>query len=426
MKTIFNHIVIVICMCSHMAMGTDLNKILIDMERMKHDLNQQQEALNQSMRDLGLGIFPGSDGIKKKSSHDKFIDLPEPLKGRAFFHKSCDCQDLVKNGHFCGSHALAHGVDLEQTYGISSYDGHTENVVQKAFAKLKIGVDKQSLISTSNIRQVATELHLDHIFVQLNNGNIESIFQEGNELPVVTAFKKLELMRSDLFMPYKNVVVKHVFSVYQVADEQGNLVNHVALFSIVLDKDGIFMTLHDNLNQAIKIGEPLFAFADKLIQFFVEANKLEVIYGGLLSKLVSRDDRKRYQDKLMGYKRASEREALLEHIFELWLGNTKEATNQAHNLDLRALNEPLKVLKTLFVSEPIMAKKMIIQLYGAMIDSVTKHKDSSTAEKIAQAEKITKAIRNTAKDQGIFILKSDAEAQELFERSQALLTSLRY
>src|SRR5580704_12650005 len=83
-----------------------------------NDMQRQIGGMTQSFRTNPYGASSSNANNQSKDaySHCKSIAVPPLLKG--LVHMQCDCQDLVQSGHYCGSHALTHAVDIEQTYGV--------------------------------------------------------------------------------------------------------------------------------------------------------------------------------------------------------------------------------------------------------------------------------------------------------------------
>jgi hypothetical protein len=399
--------------------SADFAKIQEDLRR----LQQEQQQLSEQFRRLGFNDFNGSSSSSKKAAqHDKFIDIPQELRERSLFHLSCDCQGLVQEGHYCGSHALAHAVDIEQTHGVFAVKGSPETIVKDTFKQLNLGDTKLERTLAQNIRRVAQTLNLDNLFIHLNKGEMEVLFKDANELSVIATFRAFDAMRRELYRAKDRTAIKHVFAVHEVPGDDGRPVNHVALFSIIADKDGIYMTLHDNLNTPIKRDSALFAFADKLIKFFIESDRSKIFYEDVALKLASLAERDGYLQELRASKESSQQRKLIENLYNEWLRRTKQATTQAQELNLAALNAPVKSLKDLFLVEPILAKKLILQTYRGMVAVVRAHEKANREHKLECAKKIVDAIKKTAHEQKVFSLQ---ETSDLFDESQNLLTALR-
>lgn len=391
----------------------DLEKIKDYLDAMKKNLEQQSDEFNKIFNNYGLN---------NKPKHSNFINIPESLKGKSFFHIKCDCQELIKQGHYCGSHALAHAIDIEQTYALRDNNIDSNDMVIKAFRDLCLDHNPKDLQRVGNIKEVAQHLKLDHIFLNFNQEyhTVEAQFKIPGELPTITAIKKLEAMRSDLYNAYNKAMVKHVFAIFTESDG----INHVVVFSIVWDKAELSLITHDNLNNEIKINSIYFKFAEYLIKFFIDTNQNKLIYDNLIKILVfDAEKRSRYLEKLINYQEASAREHLLNYLYESWLGNTIIIINN-NALELKPLNNLIKPLKSYYKIDPLIARNLLRQTYDVMIDRVKHHHENDINKKLVFINSIITAIKKTANEEKIFSFTDDDD-KALFMKSQDLRNALQ-
>src|SRR5580658_6447380 len=68
---------------------------------------------------------------RKVGAYTHFLELPKELKGKALVHALCNCNDLVKDGHYCGSHALTHALEDRATYLDNALQDKASTIVKR-------------------------------------------------------------------------------------------------------------------------------------------------------------------------------------------------------------------------------------------------------------------------------------------------------
>lgn len=352
------------------------------------------------------------------SAHAGFIPLPNELRGRSMVHVRCDCNDLVRDGHFCGSHALTHAVDDDQTYDVRQEKAEPSEVVKTTFAKLNISNNQYELTRAANIKTVAEELGLESVFLEIREGVVVSPFCRINEVPVLAALKHLDGLRKAFIAAGNQPMIKHVFFCF---DE------HVALFSIIWDGEEISIKIHDNLNKPIKLNSPLFTMADFLARFFVEVDRVDILLKDLVGIFAEPNNQAKYLGKFAQYRNAKSEQnqtRLLEYLFEQWVNIAKEnSLQEKREINLKPLNTVLKPLKQLHAASPTFnAKELIIKTYDTMLD-VINESPNTTDKKAESLVSVTTAIKRSAKEQKLFSLL-DEDVARLLEKAMNMKTSL--
>lgn len=381
------------------------------------ELRKQTAALNDLNRSFGqnpfdvFGVQPGLGRKGQKPKHSEFIGLPKELHGKALVHVKCDCDDLASFGHYCMSHALTHALTDAVTYDGSRLAGNPSELVKASFNKFKFFSNEDRTFS-GNLMMVASDLKLDAIYLTFENNLIQAYSGQGTSAALL-ALQSLNALYRDIKKASSKPFVKPIFFCH---DE------HVALFSVIWDGKQVSIVFSDNLNKPIEVGSPLYCAAQFITGYFAE-NEYQFMID-LVSDLATTNQgpyRERFKE-LRAINGKKEAYLLLNEIFERW--PLRLQAKFRDDIELSKLNQPIKLLKRLFLlGGSLSVKSLIIRTYDAMLDAIENSADDNKL-RLERAAKVMEALKKSSREQCIFSLSKDKEAAAVFARAEALRTSL--